>query len=79
MAGPVAAWDATHFAKEVLYGLDGDVRVTSDTIVVTYYNAPNAELLRRHYQGPARPALAKEESPRKAVALSEYKLDFRFR
>ena len=72
--GPVATWDATHFAaKEVLYGLDGDrARNKPDTIVVTYYNAPNAELLRHHYQvRPARPAwLAKDGSlPENSVAL----------
>jgi hypothetical protein len=78
LGGPVDAWDATHFAKEVLYGLDGDVGVTSDTIVVTYYNAPNAELLRHHYEGlPDK--LAKEGVSPNIPWLYEYKLDFRFR
>jgi hypothetical protein len=44
---PLAAGDAKHRAKEVLQGLEGDVRVTADTVVVTYNNAPNAEFLRR--------------------------------
>lgn len=75
---PVAAWDAHHFAKDVLHALEGDVRVTGDTIVVTYYNAPNADLLRRHYQGlPEK--LAKEGTSPEVPWLYGFKLDFRFR
>ena len=78
LGGPVATWDATHFAKEVLYGLDGDVRVTRDTIVVTYYNAPNAELLRHHSEGlPDK--LAKEGVSPKIPWLYGFNLDFRLR
>ncbi len=29
--------------------IEGDVRVKGDTIVVTYYNAPNSNLLRNNY------------------------------
>lgn len=75
---PVAAWDAHHFAKDVLHALEGDVRVTGDTIVVTYYNAPNAELLRRHFQGlPDK--LASEGTAPEIPWLYGFKLDFRFR
>ena len=75
---PVATWDAHHFAKDVLHGLDGDVRVRHDTIVVTFYNAPNAELLRRHYEGlPDK--LAHEGTLPAIPWLYGFKLDFRFR
>ena len=47
---PFAAWDARHLASEVFRGLSGDIRVVNDTIVVTYYNAPNQELLRTQYE-----------------------------
>jgi hypothetical protein len=47
---PIRGWDASHLSKDLFHALDGDVRVTHDTILVTYYNAPNAELLREHYQ-----------------------------
>jgi hypothetical protein len=40
---PVSDWDAAHLT-------DGDIRVTEDTLVVTYYNAPNVQRLREHYQ-----------------------------
>ncbi len=36
---PQQSWDAKHIAKDVLGGLDGDVRVRGDTIIVTYYNS----------------------------------------
>jgi len=50
-----AAWDAKHLADNLLAGMEGDVRVCDETIVVTYYNAPQADRLRGHYQRmPAR-------------------------
>jgi hypothetical protein len=36
-------------ARSVFSGLEGDIRVRGDTILVTYYNAPNAALLSQHY------------------------------
>jgi hypothetical protein len=75
---PFSAWDANHLAKDLFFRIDGDVRVSRDVITVTYYNAPNAESLRTHY----------EQLPEKLAAdgikpeipwLYDYKLDFRFR
>lgn len=75
---PVAKWDAKHLAKDFFHGLDGDVRVHDDTIVVTYYNAPNPDLLRRHYTHlPAK--LAQEGVAPTVPWLCNYKLDFRFK
>jgi hypothetical protein len=75
---PYSGWDASHFAKSLLGGLDGDIRVSDDTIVVTYYNAPNADQLRQHYQGlPER--LEREHIDPHIPWLYGFKLDFRFR
>lgn len=75
---PVSSWDANHLAKDLFQGLDGDVRVTRDTILVTYYNAPNVELLREHYEGlPDK--LVKDHIDPCVPWLYGYKLDFRFR
>jgi hypothetical protein len=75
---PYSGWDANHFAKSLLGGLDGDIRVSDDTIVVTYYNAPNADQLRQHYQGlPER--LEREHIDPHIPWLYGFKLDFRFR
>ena len=47
---PHATWDAAHLAQSLFRGLDGDLRVTGDTILVTFYNAPHPERLRLHYE-----------------------------
>tara|TARA_Y100000310_G_C20159791_1_gene568608 strand:+ start:283 stop:546 length:264 start_codon:yes stop_codon:yes gene_type:complete len=47
IGAPVAGWNSQHFASSVLRGLEGDVRVKRNTIIVTYYNAPNSTLLKK--------------------------------
>jgi hypothetical protein len=75
---PYLEWDASHFAKSLLGGLEGDIRVNDDTVVVTYYNAPNANQLRQHYEGlPER--LEREHIDPHIPWLYGFKLDFRFR
>ena len=75
---PVAEWDAAHMANSIFLGLDGDIRVTHDTVVVTYYNAPNVELLRQHYENLPDKLQQENVDPR-IPWLYNYKLDFRFR
>jgi hypothetical protein len=78
LGAPYAGWNASHLAQEVFRGLEGDVRVTGDTIIVTYYNAPNLDRLRGHYENlPAKLAAATID-PR-VPWLYGFKLDFRFR
>ena len=78
LGAPYAAWDAKHLASDVFRGLDGDIRVTHDTIVVTYYNAPNQELLRSQYEDL--PAKLRAEGVEPAIPwLYGFQLDFRFR
>lgn len=48
------------------------------TIIVTYYNAPNRELLRRQYEGLAAKLMAENIDPR-IPWLYGFKLDFRFK
>jgi hypothetical protein len=75
---PFAQWDATHLARNLFEGLEGDVRVEHQTIVVTLYNAPNVELLRSHYEHlPEK--LAKEGVNPEIPWLFNFKLDFRFK
>jgi hypothetical protein len=76
LSEPYNKWDATHFAKDIFHGLEGDVRVTDDTIIVTYYNAP--ESIRDHYEGlPEK--LAGDNVDPGIPWLYGYRLDFRFR
>jgi hypothetical protein len=78
LGAPISGWDANHVSKDLLQGLDGDVHVTGDTIVVTYYNAPNAEQWRRHYEGLPEKLAAEHIDPG-VPWLYGFKLDFRFR
>ena len=75
---PISTWDANHLSKDLLHGLDGDVRVRENTIVVTYYNAPNVGLLRSHYENLPDKLAADHIDPG-LPWLYNFKLDFRFR
>jgi len=75
---PLEQWDAAHLAKDFFRGLEGDIRVQGDTIVVTYYNAPNADLLKKHYEDM--PHILSAEGIKPSIPwLYDFKLDFRFK
>jgi hypothetical protein len=75
---PVNGWDANHLSKDLFQGLDGDVRVKRDTILVTYYNARNQDQLRAHYENFPDKLEAEHIDPR-VPWLYDFKLDFRFK
>lgn len=75
---PVSSWDAQHMANDFFRGLEGDVRVKNDTIIVTYYNAPNTDLMKEHYENL--PEKLDYEGIKNTVPwLYNFKLDFRFK
>jgi len=75
---PLGQWNAQHLAKDIFCGLDGGLRVHGDTVVVTYNNAPDATMLREHFEGlPER--LEAEGIPPGIPWLYNLKLDFRFK
>lgn len=76
---PERSWDAKHLGEGYFEGLEGDVRVVDGkTIQVTYYNAPEAERLRHHYEGL--PGKLKTEGVDPRIPwLYGFQLDFRFR
>ncbi len=78
LGAPFAQWDAGHFARDLFGRLEGDLRVQDDTIIVTYYNAPNAPLLRAHYEHLPKKLQAQGLDPH-LPWLYNFKLDFRFR
>ena len=78
IGSPFQSWDAAHLGKNLFAGLDGDVRVHDDTIIVTYYNAPNVELLRSHYEDLPSKLEADKIDPH-IPWLYNFKLDFRFK
>lgn len=74
---PFSTWDANHLSQDLFFRLEGDVRVTHDTIIVTYYNAPNANRLRSYYEDLPK-KLSHDEIDPAVPWLYNYKLDFRF-
>jgi hypothetical protein len=78
LGDPFATWDAQHLAHDFFSALEGDLRIRHDTIIVTYYNAPNAAFLRNHYTDlPAK--LTKQGTDPRVPWLFNYKLDFHFK
>jgi hypothetical protein len=74
----LAHWNASHVAAEILGGLEGDIRVRDDTILVTYYNARMPDHLRAQYEGMPDRLEAEHIDPH-VPWLYGLKLDFRFR
>jgi Transposase DDE domain len=75
---PYRCWDAPHLGRSLFSALEGDVRVHDDTILVTYYNAPNAATLENHYAGLPEKLQAEGIDPH-VPWLYGFKLDFRFK
>ena len=75
---PARTWDADHLARDLFQGMDGDVRVCQDTIVVTLYNAAQVNLLRAHYENLPRKLQRDGVNP-EIPWLYNFKLDFRFK
>ncbi len=75
---PFCQWDAFHLARDLFGRIEGDLRVKEDTVIVTYYNAPNAKLLREHYENLPKRLEAEGIDPH-LPWLYNFKLDFRFR
>lgn len=78
LGAPFHQWDAPHFARDFFSGLEGDLRVHQDTVLVTYYNAPQSDQWKEHFENlPAR--LRKEGVDPRVPWLYNFKLDFRFK
>ena len=65
-------------AADFFSGIDGDLRVKDDTIIVTFYNAPETNILKEHYVNLPKKLEADGVDPR-VPWLYNFKVDFRFR
>jgi hypothetical protein len=75
---PFNQWDSVHLAQDLFSGLEGDIRVHGDTVLVTYYNAPQASQWKEHFENlPQR--LQNEGVDPRIPWLYNFKLDFRFK
>jgi len=78
LGAPYQQWDSPHLARDFFSGLEGDLRVQGDTLIVTYYNAAEAQKWRRHFENlPAQ--LRQEGIDPRIPWLYNFKLDFRFK
>lgn len=78
LGSPFNQWDSLHLAQDWFGGLEGDVRVHQDTILVTYYNAPQAQLWKQHFENLPQ-LLQQEHGDPRVPWLYNFKLDFRFK
>jgi hypothetical protein len=78
LGDPFTSWDSKHFASAIFRGIDGDIRVADNTIIVTLYNPPAPDLLRSHYENLPK-ILEHENVDPRIPWLFDYKLDFRFK
>jgi hypothetical protein len=78
LGSPVDQWDAPHVSKDFFRGLEGDIRVQRDSIVVTYYNVPNPDLMKKHYANMSEKLSSEGINPT-IPWLHDFKLDFRFK
>jgi hypothetical protein len=75
---PYKNWTAKHLADSLFRGIEGDIRVKNDTIIVTYYNFPKALNLQRHYEDLPKKLMSEGVDPR-IPWLYNFKVDFRFK
>ncbi len=74
----IKTWTAQSLALKFFAGIDGDIRVHNDTIIVTFYNAPNDQTLKEHYENLPKKLQSEGINP-KIPWLYDFKLDFRFK
>ena len=75
---PYKQWSATTMADNIFRGIDGDIRVIDDKIVVTMYNVPETLNLHKHYSDlPNR--LEQQGTDPRIPWLYGFKLDFKFK
>ena len=75
---PYQQWDSPHLARDFFTGLEGDLRVEGDTLIVTYYNATGAERWKNNFENL--PALLRREQVDPHIPwLYNFQLDFRFK
>ena len=78
LGAPFDQWDAAHFARDLFSGLEGDLRVQDDTILVTYYNAPEGHEWKKQFENLPQRLESEKVDPR-IPWLYNFKLDFRFK
>jgi hypothetical protein len=71
-------WTVESIAEKFFKGIDGDIRVKDDRIIVTCYNAPEVEIFKEQYERSSEKLAAEGIDPR-VPWLYDLKVDFRFK
>jgi hypothetical protein len=75
---PYRNWTAEHLSNSLFRGIEGDIRVKKDTIIVTYYNFPKKMPIQKYYENLPEQLAAEGIDPR-VPWLYDFKVDFRFK
>jgi len=75
---PYKQWTAKHLADSIFRGIDGDLRVKDDTIIVTLYNVPDSLNLKKYYENLPKKLESEGVNP-EIPWLFNYKVDFCFK
>ena len=75
---PYKNWTAEHMADSIFNGIDGDIRVKNDTIIVTFYNFPENLNLKKYYENLPEKLEAENVDPH-IPWLYNLKLNFKFK
>lgn len=75
---PYKNWTAKHLADSLFRGIEGDIRVKNNTIIITYYNFPNKMPMQGYYENLPEKLMAEGIDPR-VPWLYDFKVDFRFK
>ena len=75
---PYKNWTARHLSDTLFRGIEGDIRVKNDTIIVTYYNFPKNMFLQKYYENLPEKLMSEGIDPR-IPWLYNFKIDFRFK
>ena len=78
LPNPYKTWTAKHLAQTIFLGFDGDVKVSKDTIIITFYNVPDKLGLRKHFENLPDKLLQQGIDP-KVPWLYDFMVDFRFK
>lgn len=75
---PYRSWTAEHVANSIFKGVDADLRVNKNTIIVTLYDVPERLRLKKYYENL--PEKLKNEGVNPKIPwLYDFEIDFRFK
>ncbi|MEW6095142.1 MAG: transposase [bacterium] len=75
---PYKNWTAKHLADSIFRGIEGDLRVKDDTIIVTFYDFPENLNIKDYYENLPKKLISEGIDPR-VPWLYNFKLDFKFK